>query len=273
VETLTAADGRTLAYRSVGSGPPLVCHPGGPGFSSAELDDLGGLSATRTLVLLDPRATGGSDPAAGYELEGYVDDVDVLRGHLGLAQLDLLGFSHGGIVAMAYAAAHPERVRRLVLASTLAAVSPDVEEEMARIKATKSDEPWFADAEAALEEEERGDYDDVGELWKRMAPLYFSRWDERHRPWLERSAAGASPEPLRAFNETSFDLRPDLGRITAPTLVITGRDDFICGPAAAAELAAGVARAEVVLLDGSGHMTFVERPDAFRDAVERFLAG
>jgi len=49
-----------LATRRVGSGPMLVCHPGGPGFSAAELADLGGLGATRELVLVDPRGTGAS---------------------------------------------------------------------------------------------------------------------------------------------------------------------------------------------------------------------
>ena len=79
---LTTADGRTLAYERRGSGPMLVCHPGGPGFAGAELGDLGGLSSSRTLALVDPRGTGGSDPAPGYSLDGYAADLDELRAHL-----------------------------------------------------------------------------------------------------------------------------------------------------------------------------------------------
>src|SRR3989442_8062930 len=59
------ADGRDLGYRRMGTGPVLVCHPGGPGFSSLYFGDLAGLWERFTLVLLDPRGTGGSGPAAG----------------------------------------------------------------------------------------------------------------------------------------------------------------------------------------------------------------
>ena len=82
--TLRTADGRTLAYNLLGDGPMLVCHPGGPGFAGAELGDLGGLSASRTLVLVDPRGTGGSDKAPDYSLDGYAADLDELRAHLGV---------------------------------------------------------------------------------------------------------------------------------------------------------------------------------------------
>ena len=106
-----------------------------------------------------------------------------------------------------------------------------------------------------------------------MAPLYFSRWDERHRPWLDRSGDGSSPAPLKVFNAEPFDVRPDLARIEAETLVVAGADDFICGPVAARTIADGVARAELVVLDDSGHMLFLEQPDEFRGAVESFLSG
>ena len=78
MERLTTADGRTLTYRRLGSGPTLVCHPGGPGFSSRYLADLGGLDQELQLVLLDPRGTGGSDPAldpSGYAIEDYASDL------------------------------------------------------------------------------------------------------------------------------------------------------------------------------------------------------
>lgn len=62
MESLTTKDGRRLAYRRLGDGPPLICHPGGPGGSSTLFGDLGGLHRERTLVLLNPRGTPGSDP-------------------------------------------------------------------------------------------------------------------------------------------------------------------------------------------------------------------
>lgn len=111
-------DGTRLAYTEVGSGPRLVCLPGGPGRASAYLEDLGGLSRERTLVLLDSRATGRSevptDPAT-LRFDRLADDVEALRVHLGQEQLDLLAHSAGTVVAQVWASAHPDRVRSLVL--------------------------------------------------------------------------------------------------------------------------------------------------------------
>ena len=70
-------DGRKLTYRKMGKGPVLVCHPGGPGFSSSYFSDLAGLYEKFTLVMLNPRGTGGSDRPAdpqAYRIEDYVSD-------------------------------------------------------------------------------------------------------------------------------------------------------------------------------------------------------
>src|ERR1700687_109551 len=100
-------DGLPLAYERRGSGPLLVCHPGGPGGSAAEFRDFAGLDDTFDLVLLSPRGAAGSDPADDSALAAYASDLDELRGHLGVERMHLLGFSHGGIVAMVYAASYP----------------------------------------------------------------------------------------------------------------------------------------------------------------------
>ena len=101
--TLTTDDGRTLAWRARGSGPPLLCHPGGPGSSSAYFGDLAELAAERSLLLLDPRGTGGSDrpsdPSA-YDLEDYAADIEAVRGHLGIEQHKIA--HHHGMVTHIY---------------------------------------------------------------------------------------------------------------------------------------------------------------------------
>ena len=139
-----------------GEGPLLVCHPGGPGFDGTELHDLGGLDATRTLLLIDPRGTGGSADAETYLLDDYVGDVEDVRDELGEDRIDLLGFSHGGLVAAAYAIAHPSRLRKLVLTVGLAAFTPEMEVEAKRTIESRAGEPWYAAAVAALAREEAG---------------------------------------------------------------------------------------------------------------------
>jgi proline-specific peptidase len=255
-----------------------VCHPGGPGFSSRYLADVG-LGSTRTLVMLDPRGTADSDPPPdphAYTTSDYVADVEELRGHLGGEQLDLLGHSHGGVVALGYAAAHPKRVRRLIAADSLVRLQS---EEQEQLMARHRDEPWYDDARRALEQEDAGDYADDAELdaiTRRFWPMYFATFDERAARYVDESLVGerGNPFALKLFNEgiAEWDMRCDLAVIDAPTLVITGEYDFICGPACAEDIAAGIAGSDKLLVQDCGHFTFVEKPDDFCAAIERFLA-
>ncbi|MBA3655461.1 MAG: alpha/beta hydrolase [Actinobacteria bacterium] len=278
--SFTTADGRKLVYREDGRGPVLVCHPGGPGFSSRYFVDLAGLSAHRTLVLLDPRGTGGSSPPpnGSYEIADYAADLDELRQHLGLERIDLLGHSHGGVIAQAYAAANPDRVGKLVLASTLARFQIEQHEAMEKGMATKAHEPWFADAQAALEAEQAGQFgsdDELLALCLREMPFYFATYGAAEQEFVTYMGkdviCGAA---LKAFNDdifTTFDLRSVLPQITAPTLVIAGTEDFITGPLCARELGELVPGARLRLLDGVGHMIFVEARDDVRAVILEFL--
>ena len=280
--SLSLSDGRTLAYREIGDGAPLLCHPGGPGFSGATLEDLATSLPRRRLILIDPRGTGDSDAPASpdaYSLEDYVADLEALREHLGLETFDLLGHSHGTLVGLLYAAEHPDRVSRMLLLATGARFHDEQLAAMQAAMAQRSGEPWFADASAALEAEEAGEFADdheLGRLVARELPFYFARYGEHERAFAERALEvrvhGAA---LKRFNQhefLTFDLRPALGRVRAPTLIVVGTEDFILGPASAMEVAEGIEGAELVQLPGVGHFPWIEDPSAFADAVAPFNA-
>jgi pimeloyl-ACP methyl ester carboxylesterase len=277
----TASDGRKLTYRRMGTGPLLVCHPGGPGFSSSYFADLAGLWEQFTLVMLNPRGTGGSDRPAdsrAYQIEDYVSDVDELRRHLALDKMLLLGHSHGGVVAEAFAAEHPARVERLVLASSLARFGPGQEAAMQAGLEKRSGQPWYADAAAALDEEQEAKFatdQELANLFFREFPLYFAHYGDPEAGYADTLRSETiNADTLRLFNReifNTFDLRDRLRDITAPTLVITGEDDFICGPACAAEMSAAIPNAREVIVGDSGHMIFIEQPQAFHDEVAGFL--
>jgi pimeloyl-ACP methyl ester carboxylesterase len=279
---LTTPDGRTLAYEIRGSGEPLVCHPGGPGLSAAILGDLGGLDRSSSLILLDPRGTGGSDPpsfADAYALADYVADVETLRDHLGLERIDLLGHSHGSLVGIQYAAEHPERVQRLVLYATGTRFHPEQLQALQAAIAERSGEPWFEDALEALQTEpEPGSIDDheMGRLMARALPFYFANYGEAERAFVAEMAQ----RPLHAAaliywdaNEfRTFDMRPFLPRVTASTLVVGGEHDFILGPDGCRAVADGIAGARLELLDGVGHLGWIEAPERFAAPIRDFLA-
>jgi proline iminopeptidase len=277
IEIFTTPDGLTLSYERRGSGPLLVCHPGGPGGSAAEFRDFAGLDDTLELVLLSPRGSAGSDPADDYGLESYVADVEALREHLGLEQFDLLGFSHGGIVVMAYASAFGERISRLVLACTLAVWGEESEAAMHRAIEKHSGQPWFAAAAKAIEEEQAGEFSSVEELIanaQSQAPLYFHRWEGNERAGRELFGDFAHYEPLHHFNTVEFptlDLRGELRSIRAPTLVVVGDEDMIAGPVCAEAILRELPDGRLSTIRDSGHFVYVEQPEAFRAALADFL--
>jgi proline-specific peptidase len=276
------ADGRKLSYRKLGHGPVLVCHPGGPGLSSTYFGDLAGLWERFTLILINPRGTGSSDRPADrrdYQIDDYASDVEEVRRHLGLEQIMLLGHSHGGVVAQAYAAKYPGRVSRLVLASTLARFGPEQDALMHAGMEKRSGQPWAQDAFAALEAEQAGKFEsdqELTELVLREYPLYFARYGEIEAGYIDTlRTETVNADTLKLFNEeifTTFDLRSLLPIITAPTLVITGDEDFICGPTCTDEIFTRIPGARKVIVGDSGHMVFVEQPQAFHDEVADFLS-
>ena len=274
------SDGRKLTYRKLGHGPALVVHPGGPGFSSGYLGDLAALWEQYTLVMVNPRGTGPSDrPAdpAAYRLDDYVSDLEELRHHLALDRMSLLGYSHGGIVAQAYASQHPERVGRLVLAATAARFGPEQEAATKAAKERRSGQQWYPDAVGAvIEDDELGSMTDeqLREIIFRQMPFYFARFGPAEAGYLDTfSAEPINADALTAFGKEmpTLDLRSQDASIGAPTLVITGEEDFICGPVCAHEITAAIPGAREVIIGDAGHMVFVEQAQAFHDEVADFL--
>jgi len=280
VPALTTTDGRTLTYLELGSGAPLICHPGGPGIPAAIFGDLGGLDPDRTLIELNPRGVAGSSLAPTYTLEDHAADLEELRAHLGLDTIDLLGHSAGGFMSIVYSATYPARVRKLVLCGTFTRFSDESREAFARFLAERESDPRFADAVAARREREENpptDPQELGLLALRGMPLLFGRYGEHEQAFLARAAEHGvdyNVESLQYFNEQvapTIDLRPLLPQIEARTLVITGELDP-WGVVAVPELESGIRDTHVVVMPEIGHMPWVEEADGFRSALLEFLA-
>jgi pimeloyl-ACP methyl ester carboxylesterase len=277
IEIFTTPEGLTLSYERRGNGPLLVCHPGGPGGSAAEFEDFAGLDDTFELVLFSPRGSHGSDSAEDYALASYVADLEALREHLGVERLNLLGFSHGGVVAISYAAAFGQRIERLLLVGTLAVWGEKAEAAMLRAIEARSGQPWFAEAQQAIEEEQAGEFSSVDELItnvQRQIPLYFHRWEGNEKTGGRLARDFAHAEPLHHFNTVefpAFDLRGELRTIEASTLVVVGDDDMIAGPVCADAILRELPNGRLVTIPESGHFVYVEQPEAFRTALSGFL--
>ncbi|GAA4627943.1 alpha/beta hydrolase [Actinoallomurus vinaceus] len=274
----TSYDGTTLAYRTIGEGPPLVCLAGGPGRAAEYLGDLG--APDRTLIMLDTRGTGASEmprDLSTCRVDRLVRDVEALRGHLGLEHIDVFGHSAGGGVALLYAATHPDRLDHLVLANpSLHAIGLESDLGADKVIAARSAEPWYESAlEAYRRVREAATFAEAARYRLAFEPLMYGRWDAT----AQAHAASDPAQRSLAVSENFYaGYRPDvetlhtaLAAVGGPVLVLAGEVD-LWPTAEAAEQAIGLfPRAELVVQPGSGHYPWLDDPGAFAAALDAFL--
>nr|WP_243706361.1 alpha/beta hydrolase [Micromonospora sp. KC721] len=256
----------------------MVCVPGGPGQAAEYLGELGGLSDHRTLILLDNRGTGASqapqDPTT-YRVDRLVQDVEALRGHLGLDRMDLFGHSASGGICLLYAAEHPHRLDHLVLVGpSLRVIGLPSDLGVDEVLARRAHEPWYADAVAALHAE-AGSPQELQKYRWLSAPLLYGQWNAA-------AQAQAAAEPAQ-FTKPATDgfyagFEPDptlpqrLQRLGVPMLLMSGEYDIWPTCAAVRELAALLNNADLAVLPRAGHFPWVDDPVTFAASVEQFLA-
>jgi 3-oxoadipate enol-lactonase len=202
------------------------------------------------LVRLDTRGHGGSPvPEAPWTLADLGGDVLALLDSLGIARASFAGVSLGGSTALWIAAHAPERVEYLFPCFTSAWFGgPD---------------PWLERAETVRAEGVEAVADGVLGRW------FTDAVDPGLRARMREMMLATPPEGYAAATEVvaHLDLRGDLGRIEAPTLVISGSEDVPCPPEVGRALADGIPGAEFACIEGAAHLGNLERPDAFTDLI------
>src|SRR5689334_6282727 len=198
-------NGVQIHYTVRGSGPVLIAHSGGPGTDARMWDDFAKIDDFLTIVMMHPRGSGLSGPAAGnaYLLPDYASDIEALRIHLGLESPIVMGWSHGGMVVEQFAFTYPESLSKLILVDTSAYFGDflgDIEGTVQEFK----EQPWFEKSFAALKAEWAGEYetdDDMARLWAEEMKFYFKTFDERAAAYQERTKdLPVRIVPLKTFN-------------------------------------------------------------------------
>lgn len=224
------------------------------------LDRLGSFAA---VLHFDKRGTGASDRTTHVPtMDERVEDLRAVMQAAGIDRAYLLGVSEGGPVALSFAATYPDRVDGVVLVSSGARLVPDES---------------AAERAAGLERRER-----FISCWGTEASVTLERFapsvaaDPGYRAWEPRyERQSASPATLRELLDMidAIDVRPLLGAITAPVLVLHRRGDPVVPLELAREVASGVPGARLVELEGDDHMAQVGDVDVWIDQVERFVTG
>jgi proline iminopeptidase len=274
-------EGGAVRYRILGEGDrTLVLLHGGPGGGSLYLKPLERLAGPKQrVVLYDQLGCGASDrphDSSLWRADRFVDELELLRRHLDLDAFDLYGHSWGGMLATDYALAHQQRLRSLVLASTIADASL-LKREMERLLQGFPDElRETLRRHEAVGTTETSEYQDaIMKVYRR----HLCRCD----PW--------PPEVVKTFEDFAMDVyvpmwgpsefafdgnlsdwdRVDrLHEFRVPTLITVGRHDELT-PACSEQIHDRIPGSRLVVFEDGSHMTFWEETESYLQVVDEFL--
>jgi proline-specific peptidase len=269
---VTLADGYPLNVEEVGAGFPLVVLHGGPGLDHQMfrpyLDPLG---EDFRILYVDERGQGRSDRVdpETLSLDVFARDVDLLAEALQLGAFALLGHSFGAIITTRHATELGTAAAYVISggADESDAMLADVNDSLEAMGEAGKDIEASWEAEKTVETE-----DQLKELLRVQMPFHFH---DEPPPGYADETVGA-PDVLRHFANAGygdFNYRRKLAEVTKPTLVIVGEHDRTTTPRAARVLHEGIEGSELVIVPDAGHLSFVEQPQFYLDAVRRFLAG
>lgn len=251
----------TTRYVVEGVGPPILLIHG----VGARLDNWDGVAAALScnfkVVRYDLRGHGQSSKAPGqYSLQMFADDAVGLLDHLGIARAHVAGHSLGGMIAITLAVRHPPRVDRLAV---LSAAAGRTEEErrkvIERIALIASGIP--------------------GDHFKNSLPRWFTDEFRAANPDLMEQYATRNKENDPACYAAAYtvlatgEVGPELARVNAPTLVVTGEHDLGSNPRMARFIHAGIANSELHILPRLRHSILVEAPSTVAGLLEPFFQG
>jgi 3-oxoadipate enol-lactonase len=246
--------GASIYYETHGSGPAVVLAHGAGGNAMVWWQQVRDFARSHTVVTFDHRgyfrshcAPEALDPTLfANDLAAILDDAKIERAAL-------VGQSMGGFTVLAFALAHPERVRALVLCGTPGGVrTPLIDRDVAEIPRRASERGFTAMV---------------------LGPDFPTR--EHAKAFLfEQMNALNPPETLAALLPLVGRIRVSddtIGKLGVPTLILGGTDDAFFSPAGLREVAGKVPGARFVEIPGAGHSTYFEVPELFNRTVREFL--
>jgi pimeloyl-ACP methyl ester carboxylesterase len=261
-----------LAYRRFGKegAPPVVCLQHFTGtMDNWDPIHTNRLAQDRPVVLVDYRGVGRSSGETPDSMQGMGRDIIAFIRAFGAKQVDIFGFSIGGMVAQQIALDAPELVRRLVLAGTgpsggegMAAFSPQVQEIYSRPNSTATErrlELFFSPTATSQA---------AGKAW--LARIAARQADRE--PPAAPQVATAQLAALKAWGEVTGERYGSLKKIPHRTLVVNGHDDIMVPTVNSFILQQKLADARLILLPDSGHGAHFQFPEEFAEAAARFLA-
>ena len=250
-----------IAVERVGEGPLVVFLHGIGGNRTNWRDQLSVFARDFHAVAWDARGYGDSDDYEGpLDFGNFADDLCRVLDHFDVTRAHLVGLSMGGMIALDFATRYADRVATLTLCDSL---------------------PGFTH----LSEAQRAEF-----IRLRQEPLLAGKEPSDMAPAVARSLLGKNPragsyerlvESMSALHKQSYlktiagsanyGRKLDLESIAVPTHVVVGDEDTLTPPAMSREIARRIPGARLTIIEGAGHLSNIEQPEAFNRAVLDFL--
>ena len=274
-------DGVDLFYRVVGptTGDYVLVLSGGPGEDVHSMQGIADeLGKKYRCIMWEQRGTGRSRlpkyDASTINLNAYVEDIEALRRHLHAEKFIVIGNSWGMILGLTYAGTHPDAVRAVVTIGsgpiTFEYLGVFSDNQLARLGACELEvRDFWKDPAREAADSDRAAF----ERLRAAAIAYF--YDRKKALQM---AAELDPKdynfhvpPAFLSAEGKYDFRPKLKTITAPVLLLQGRQD-IAGEANIIEVHSLIKNSTLAFIDKCGHMPWLEQPEQTWKIVDEFLA-
>lgn len=274
-----ARESFTLHYKTIGTGRPLLLLSGGPGFDVDYMMPLAQeLSASYQCILLEQRGTGRSQPPAltpeNANVAVMVEDIEALRDSMKLNKLVILGHSWGGMLGMAYAAAHADRVDSLVLVASGGMDSSfgPIFMDNILMRATTIERQRIRQIQDAM-----GSASDLQtaylDLSRLLVPLYFFDRDRGEQFMAAAKKESYHPQLAHLVQidlQRNYNVHDQLRHFNPPVLIIQGHQDPM-PEGVAFDSKATLPNVQLLFLNESGHFPWLEQPEAFYKSLRAFL--
>ena len=265
--------------RDTGKAPLLTLH-GGPGAAHNYLLPLKALADERQVIFFDQLGCGKSeapDDASLYVMSRCVEQLAAVRKTLALEKVILYGHSFGGLLAIEYLTQTPDvSVEKLILAGTGASI-PQAVAGMRRLMEALPNGRRAFELEKAGQETSR-EYQDLVQLFYNTYVCRMDPWPKDVLDTIEALGKSRSYPVMNGPNEftivgnlAKWDRIADLGKITAPTLLLTAQHDEV--PIEShLTLQAGIKGSNLIVLGDCSHLAMDEKPDEYLRALRSFMA-
>jgi len=274
-ETIEYKDGK-LHYRTYGAGEPVLIINGGPGISSDGFGELAQLlSENNRSIIYDQRGTGNSkilsNNNSDYTIDLMVEDIEVLRKHLGYENWIVLGHSYGGMLAYAYAAKYPERVRAMIQSHSggMDLRMRDYPDLLDRLSRSQRDELNQLIMKISFGDTLRETRYQRAKLMA-IAYLNDSTRTSEVAERLMTTNRTINSQVWANMNLINFDVSEEMKNFNKPVLILNGVNEIVHKDISIYADSV-LPDSRLILMENCGHYGWLEKPEIYLKEVKEFL--